>query len=144
MSFEHEPWCQRKGFHHEDAAKRIADTYSLHRIAGDALGHSNMGRWFAASIQDGTTDNVLYDSKSDAVRHQHHNENRYTYIKIGPFAMTACSAAVMLKTARWAYESGLRMADPDDRKTGGVELIKRASIEDMRNLAFGRVSNIRF
>jgi len=141
MSDIHAPWCRAKHTNHEDAARRIADTYALHRMASDALGINNVGRFFASALQDGSTDGVLYDSKQDAVRHQRHNEQFYTYIKIGLWFMNSCEAAVMLKTARMAYDAGLRFADPQS-KSGGMDLIKRATVEDMRNLANGRVSNI--
>ncbi len=139
---EHAQWCRMKVFgNHEDAAKRIADTYSLHRIAADTLGLTNIGKFFAAALADGTTDGVLYDTKQDAVSHQKHNEQFYTFIKIGPWHMTACDAAVMLKVSRSAYDKGLRLADPQSR-SGGRELIKRATIEDMRSLASGKASNL--
>lgn len=141
MSTDHAQWCRNKSGNHEDAAKRIADQYMLHRLAADALGINNVGKFFAAALNDGTSDGVLYDSKRDAVRHQKHNEQFYTYIKIGLWSMNACEAAVMLRTARMVYDKGLRMADPDSRG-GGREVIQRSSIEDVLALSRGRVRNI--
>lgn len=126
---------------HSDAAKKVSDTYNLHRIAGDTLGIQANRKWFACALQDGESDGVLYDSKSDAIRHQHHNEQWYTFICIGPHSMTPCEAEVMLSVARRAYDKGMRLADPDDR-TGGRELIKRTTIEDMRALAGGRATSL--
>ena len=134
----HENWCQMKAFPHEDAAKRIADTYNLHRIG---MGDAAIGRWFAARLVDGTSDQTLYDSKPDAVRHQHHDEHYYTYICINPGDMSACAAAVMLKTARAAYDHGFRLADPDHKK-GGREIIKRVSVEDQMAQSRGRNTNL--
>lgn len=134
----HEPWCQAKLMGHEDAAKRIADEYNLHRI-GDEYG--SIGKWIACALHDGRSDGVLYDSKPDAIRHQHHNEQWYTFIKINPHSMNACEAAVMLKTARNLYDAGLRLADPDDRH-GGKEVIKRLTVEDQKAQAVGRNTNL--
>lgn len=134
----HQHWCQQKALGHSDAAKRISDTYELHRIAG---GLDTVGKWFAAALADGRTDNVLYDSKRDAVLHQHHNEQLYTFIKMNPGPMTPCDAEVMLKTARTLHDKGLRLTDPDDAH-GGRDVIKRLTVEDQRTLAKGRTSNL--
>jgi len=135
---EHEPWCSSKAFRHEDAARRIADTYALHRLGA---GLNAVGKWFASRLNDGTTDNTLYDSKQEAVRFQHGDEDYYTFIKINPHTMNACEAAVMLKTARFAADNGMRLADPRN-KTGGKELIKRLTVEDQMAQAGGRNTNL--
>lgn len=134
----HEQWCKQKLLGHSDAAKRIADTYNLHRIG---LLHDSIGKWFAASLADGRTDDTLYDSKRDAVIHQHHNEDYYTFIKIGPQGMIPCEAEVMLKTARSLYDKGLRLADPDHAR-GGLDVIKRLSVEDQLAQSSGRNTNL--
>lgn len=134
----HEPWCQQKLMGHSDAAKRLADTYNLHRIGA---GYDAIGKWIAAALADGRTDDVLYDDKQAAVRHQHHNEDYYTFVKIGPQSMNACEAEVMMKTARSLYDKGLRLADPD-HKRGGLDLIKRVSVEDQLAQASGRNTNL--
>src|SRR5260370_3722696 len=82
----HEHYCHT--LKHSDAAKRIFDTYTLHRLA-DPIG--NIGKWFAVSMQDGTTDNALYDSKVQAMRHQS-NEYYYTYVQVVPSQMSICDA----------------------------------------------------
>lgn len=135
---EHEPWCQKKTKPHTDAAKKVCDTYNLHKMA-DPRG--SIGRWFACALADGETDGVLYDSKRDAVRHQHHNESRYTFLKVGPSSMNVCEAEVMLGTARQLYEKGLRMSDPDARN-GGPDVIKRLMVEDQLNMLRGVASNL--
>jgi hypothetical protein len=122
---------------HTDAANRIADTYSLHRIADP---YGNIGSWFAAALSDGTTDNVLYDSKRAAIRHQHHNENYYTYIQIVPSMMTPCEAEVMLRVARMLYASGGRISDGFSK----YELIKRLGWEDQMALSKKIVTNTTF
>jgi len=144
MTDTHEIWCQYKLNNHEgyaDAAKRIRDEYLLHRVAG---GFDVMGKWIACNLQDGTSDHVLYDSKRDAVLHQHgYSENYYTYIKLVAPTMNACEAYVMLRIARVAYNNGMRLAD-SDHKTGGMSIIHRVSIEDQLAVARGMPTNLRF
>lgn len=127
---------------HSDAAKRLRDTYSLHQIASDTAGRDAVGKWFASALEDGSSDGTLYDSKKECIRHQKHNEQRYTYIRIVPHTMNVCEAEVMLATARRLYASGLRMIDPDDRH-GGKELIRRLTIEDQLAQMRGAVQNLR-
>lgn len=134
----HTQWCTTKAFPHDDAARRVADTYNLHLIGG---GTSSIGHWFAARLEDGHSDNVLYSSKRDAVIHQHHNEKYYTFLKIGPNDIDVCSAAVMLKVARSLFDKGLRLADPDDRH-GGKDVIKRVTIEDQMAQSRGSNTNL--
>lgn len=121
---KHDAGCPAKGMGHDDAAQRIYDTYHLHRTA-DLFGAQ--GKWFAAALNDGTTDGQLYDNKAAAIAHQHHNENYYTFIQITPANMSVCSAAAMLAIARRLYDAGLRMTDPGVARR---EPIKRLSTED--------------
>lgn len=121
---------------HSDAAKRVADVYSLHRIADP---YGNVGYWIACALADGQSDNVLYESKADAIRHQHHNENWYAYIQIVPAMMTPCEAEVMLKISRMAYDHGMRITDGLSRH----ELIRRLGWEDQISLSKGIATNLR-
>lgn len=134
----HEAWCRQKAMGHSDAAKRVCDEYNLHRLA---LGYDAIGKWFACALADGTSDHVAYDNKLSAVRHQHHNEQYYTFIKIGPPTMNQCEAEVMLTTARSLYDKGLRLTDPDDTH-GGKDVIKRSSVEDQLALSRGISQNL--
>lgn len=130
---QHQSWCLQKAFGHTDAAKRLADTYNLHRVA---LGLDAVGKWIAVSLAEGRSDNVLYDSKLDCVKRQHHNESYYAFIKVGPSGMDECEAEVMLRTNRTLYENGMRMADPDHAH-GGPDVIKRLTVEDQLAQALG-------
>lgn len=134
----HTQWCQQKAFGHSDAAKRICDIYNLHRLA---IGLDAVGKYFASALADGRSDDTLYDTKLDCVLHQHHNEDYYTFIRIGPQSMVVCEAEVMLKTARTLYDNGLRLADPDHVR-GGREVIKRLSVEDQMAQSQGRNTNL--
>lgn len=138
---QHQPRCPIENWtalgDHSDAAKRIADIYSLHRLADP---YGNIGFWIACALADGQSDMVLYETKRDAIRHQHHNENWYTFIQIVPSSMTPCEAEVMLKVARMAYDKGWRITDGLSRR----DLIKRLGWEDQIALSKGTVQNVEF
>ena len=109
-----------------DAAKRVVDTYSLHQLA---LGSDSYGKWFWVNLGDGTSDNELYDSKRDAVRHSRHSEMYNAYVQIIPHTMTLPEAEGFLSAQRKARRAGLTQADPD-HKSGGLDLIRRVTKED--------------
>jgi hypothetical protein len=121
---KHDMGCPMLGRPHDDAAKRVYDTYHLHRTA-DRYGA--VGKWFAAALNDGSTDGVLYDSRKAAILHQHHDEMYYTYVQVTHSNMTLCNAASLLTVARRMYDAGLRITDPDDSRR---EPIKRLTVED--------------
>jgi hypothetical protein len=135
---QHDMGCPYRAMNqpHSDAAKRVFDTYHLHR---SAVGIYNViGRWFASALADGTTDGVLYDSRPDAIRHQHHNEKYFTFVQITQANMSVCSAEVMLNIAR-KFDASLM--DTDSRG-GGRQLIKRATWEDQVAQMRGRPQNL--
>lgn len=132
----HTHYCRTRP--HTDAAKRIYDTYSLHRMA-DPTG--NIGRWFAVAIADGTTDNVLYDSRGDAVRHQKHNEQYYVYVQVTPHSMALCDAEIFLSGVRKTYVARMNLIDRNHPK-GGLEIIPRLTIEDQLSQNAGRPTNL--
>jgi hypothetical protein len=121
----HKQGCPTQG-EHSDAAKRIVDWYSLHRIA-DPIG--NLGRWFGCALADGSSDGVLYDTRQACIIHQKHNESYYGYIQIIPTTMTLCDAELWLSGNRKMYDAGIRLHDRDHR-AGGLEVISRATFED--------------
>jgi hypothetical protein len=130
VDIRHEPGCQyARGFDHSDAAKRVSDTYNLHRIAGQGLGLQNVGKVFAVALSDGTSDGVLYDNIKDAIRHQKHNAKWYAYLRVGREGMTPCNAASILKLHRDADEAGLKFVDRED-PSYGMEVIPRLTVED--------------
>jgi hypothetical protein len=138
--FSHQPKCPIESWtpfgDHSDAAKRVADIYSLHRIADP---YGNIGYWIACALADGQSDMVLYESRQDAISHQHHNEEWYTYIQIVPATITPCEAETLLRVARRAYDNGIARGDGMTRR----ELIRRLGWEDQSALANGIVQNIR-
>lgn len=124
----HDLNCPATGAPHSDAAKRMSDTYNLHQAAA---GDVAVGQWFAVRLQDGDSDGELYASKRAAVRHQHHDEAYYAFVRIAPCSMSPCEAESFLRTNRAAYDAGMRLADPDHR-AGGLDLIPRVTVEDQR------------
>lgn len=119
---------------HSDAAKRMSDHYNLHKAAG-ALD----GWWLAFALADGAHDGEAYPSKGDAVRHQHHREWWFCFVKIVPGTMSTCQAESLLYMYR--QQARLKLADRDDKR-GGYDIIPRLTLEDhwaqMRALQSGR------
>lgn len=121
----HDPGCKyarEPDGSHTDAAKRLSDTYNLHVVAG-----ARRGSVIAYSLADATSDNVLYDSREDAVAHQHHNEARRGYVRIGPGRMTVCEAASVI---RWDRHAAKLAAAQLGEKSGGLEVIPRLGLEE--------------
>jgi hypothetical protein len=133
-------WARPASGGHSDAARRVCDTYNLHRAAGEAFGiRSNLNKIFACALADGTSDGVLYDTRADAIRHQHHNEKWYAYLRVERYVMGLCSAERMLKWHREAYDKGLVFVDRDTAvrvpghapmNLADLEIIPRITIED--------------
>jgi hypothetical protein len=88
-----------------DAAKRCADIVTLASIAGMA------GKFMAIRLQDGGSDQVPYDTREDAIRHQL-NPERCTYVLVPPSAMGAHEAEALLDYWRKLADSGVRDDDP--------------------------------
>lgn len=94
--------------------------------------HIAVGSWrgvVACRLSDGTSDGVVYDSRADAVAHQHHNERWYAFIRLQPSTMSVCAAASVLRMQRQA--SRLGTADRD-APNGGLEVIPRLNNEDQQ------------
>lgn len=114
---------------YSDAARRVSDTYTLHRLADV---HGNVGRWFAVSLADGRSDDVLYDSRRTCIRHQKGDELNFAYIQIIPRDMTVREAEAFLTGERKAAAAGIRTIDPD-LPGGGPVVIPRLTKEDQRS-----------
>lgn len=69
--------------------------------------------WLAISLQDGSVDSTIYDTREDAMRSMHGNEARYFYMPIGNFlqGLKLLDAEMILMFQRDAYDSGLRVTD---------------------------------
>lgn len=108
-----------------DAARRVADTYMLHRQA-DFYG--TLGHWFAVRLTDGTEDHkgTVYASKKAAMLDQKLDEKYYAFVQITPSPMTPEDAEIFLRLHRKMYEKGLRLGDSDK----SFDVIKRLGVND--------------
>lgn len=104
-----------------DAGKRASDIVNGYRTFVDW--EELRYKWVAIRLSDGGHDGTLYDSKADAVKHQLH-ENLCAYVCFAnlvggsdPYEM-----AIFLQFNRDAYDSGMRLVDPDSA-TGGPEAL---------------------
>lgn len=88
---------------HSEAARRLSDSYNLHKTAGRRRG------WIAVRFEDGRTDDEVYPTRSQAVAYQHHNEREYAFIELVAPSMTVCEAASVLRFQAHAY----KLAHPD-------------------------------
>lgn len=97
-------------FGFSDEARRACDAVNLHI---EALGPAAAGRWVAIRLSDGGSDNVLYDTRPDAIRHQLH-ESLCCYVRIPPFGvrLTVMEAQSYLTLHRSMYDAGYRLQDP--------------------------------
>jgi len=126
----HEVKCPLNGtsYEHTDLAKRLSDEYRLHRLA-DPIG--SIGHWIAVHMGTGKSDHTLYDTRRDAVTHQGHNEQFYTYVQIVPSDMNQCQAESYIQGQRKLAQAGISLIDRDHR-TGGRVMIPRLTVEDQQ------------
>lgn len=89
-----------------DRGRRLSDHVNAARSIGGE------GRWIAARLSDGGTDGTVYDSKSDAVRHQL-DETQCAYLTVPPAPMPPHEATAYLELHERMYASGYRLQDPD-------------------------------
>ena len=83
----------------QDAGQRIHDTVTLHILANpDRM--AVVGKWCAFRLDDGRSDNTLYDTKDDAVRAQKGRSKDHCYLKITPDGITAHEAGRFLMINR--------------------------------------------
>jgi hypothetical protein len=129
LIMSHAGGCPARALGHTDAAKRISDATMLQWVAGGW--DMTVGKFMAFKLEDGRSDNVLYDNYRDAVRHQGNNEMLYMYVKLHPGGMSVCEAEAMLKFNRQAHSNGFRMPDPDHR-AGGHVLIPRIGMDKIK------------
>jgi hypothetical protein len=89
-----------------DEGRRLSDAVTLAVSIGGA------GRWVAARLSDGGTDGTVYDTRTDAVRHQLH-EDQCCYLMIPPTGMPPQEATAYLKFNRARVAAGMKMVDPE-------------------------------
>jgi len=92
-----------------DAARRVMDAVNLHyqaRLASAAQGAPP--QFVAIRLRDGRGDNVLYDSRQDAVNAKCNHPDEYFYVKVGVDMMPFREAVIVLMHHRQAYAAGVR------------------------------------
>jgi hypothetical protein len=89
-----------------DAGKRASDIVTMHVLCG------GVGKWVALRLNDGGSDNVLYDTRAEAIRHQFYEEY-CAYVCIPPCGMNPKDATEWLAFNRQLYDAGWHLADPD-------------------------------
>jgi hypothetical protein len=109
-----------------DTAKRAQDTLLLHQTAltKDEL---MAGRYAAIRIADGGSDNTVYTSREEAVRHQKNNASRCFYPRIPLERLPIEAVDVLIWYARKVYDAGHR-EDPAFAQT----LIIPNTLENLR------------
>ena len=126
LIINHVAQCRYRATGHSDEAKRVSDTVSLHWIAG---GWPVIGKWMGFKLQDGQSDNMLYPSKFEAMRHQKGNYLYYLYVAHAGGNMTVCEAELLIALHRKARARD--MFRPDlDAPNGGPDLIPRLGIRE--------------
>lgn len=124
MSEPGKPWVQP----YADSAYRCSD------IIRQAIVDGHQGRWMAIRLSDGGSDGVVYDSRSDSVRHQLH-ETLCAYVRIPWDDLSPQAAERFLAVHRQVYDAGLRMASVDG--PGGdteLEVIPPMRLEELTAL----------
>jgi hypothetical protein len=90
-----------------DACSRIKSAMDMHAVAGSS-------GYAAFKLEDGSTDNVAYETWNDAVRHQRWDRDNYMYLEITPDGMhSLLEAAAPLDFARFLRQQGMRIPSPE-------------------------------
>lgn len=94
-----------------DAARRMSEAVGLAIIANPP--EVTRRGWMAFALADGSTDHVIYPSKTDAISHQA-DEYRYAYLCLNQClgAMPLHDAQLWLDLHRHIYDNGGRLTDP--------------------------------
>lgn len=120
----HDPGCRyarEDNGGHSDSARRFADGYNLHRLAGSVSGV------IAVALADGATDGELYPDRLTAVGCMFPREAWYCYVQLQPgAAMSICEAASVL---RWHRVMAQMHPADRDLPHGGPQVIPRLTIE---------------
>lgn len=97
---------------YSDAAKRLSAAINLHVHAqGDAA----FGRIIAFRLDDGRSDNNLYDNRDDAIRHTRSKPGVWAFARIDPSGSSPREAESALRWARFTYhELGFRIDSGSD------------------------------
>jgi len=118
----------------DDAAKRAFDIVRGLASFNDWDTRVRQSPYVAIRLSDGGSDQRLYDTKRDAVRHQLHEQQcAYFSFRQAPHGFgSPKDAAIFLAWNRMAYDAGHRLPDPDATH-GGPDLVMPQSVEHLNN-----------
>jgi hypothetical protein len=102
----------------DDFAKRAYDIMNLHVIG---KGEGAWGKWVAFRLSDGGSDNVLYDTREQAIHHQLH-PTQSCYLVIPPTGFTLSEIREFLSLSRKLYDKGARIPSHGDYRRAGFKL----------------------
>lgn len=116
-----------------DAAKAIANSMTLHTIAGQA------GQWASFRMSDGreVQPHTAYVSHADAMRHAGWDRDTTVYLEITPDGIPATEAEGLLRYARGLYAMGWRIPAPDFNYDPTMPLLASDRLKTARHLASG-------
>lgn len=94
-----------------DAAKRMSDIINGRLAFSQDWGIRSS--WMAFRLSDGGSDNVVYDTRVDAISHQiHENLCAYFCFRNAMGGTTPRDCQIFLDVHRAAYDSNMRLSEP--------------------------------
>lgn len=102
----------------DDFAKRAFEIMTLHWIG---RGEGCWGKWVAFRLSDGGSDNVLYDTRDQAIDHQLH-PTQCCYLVIPPTGFTLSEIREFLSLSRTLYDKGARIPSHGDYRRMGFKI----------------------
>lgn len=115
---EHEDYCThglrvcRSCAVVEDSGKRMAELVNL-RVSStpwDTIVHG----WMAFRLQDGGSDNIIYDSREEAVNHQKDNKVCfYLCMRNAMGGIKALDAQLLINMQRQIHDAGGALSEPE-------------------------------
>lgn len=86
-----------------DVARRVSDAVNLHIAVNE-----NARGFVACRMDTGHSDGTLYDTRTQAVRHQKSDESYYFYVKVQPGGLQPKEAWTLVVAFRELRAAGIR------------------------------------
>lgn len=102
----------------DDFAKRAYDVMRMHC---EAKKDEAWNKWVAFRLSDGGSDNVLYDTREQAIAHQLH-PTQSCYLVIPPTGFTLAEIREFLTLSRKLYDKGARIPSHGDYRRMGFKV----------------------
>ena len=97
-----------------DAAKRMSDLINLKVVCH--TWEELVNGYMAFRLDDGGSDNVLYESKEQAVRHTDETRHAYFCFRQGMGGANPKDCQIFLDVNRAAHEAGVPLSNPETRR----------------------------